>query len=630
MLDLLWMVPAFPLAGFLILAIVGRRLAHGVTTAIGVGSVGVSALLALSVGAGFIWFPPLGNSYTQTLWTWINLPHFAPKIGLYLDALSLVMVLVVTIVGVLIHVYSTEYMADDEDYSRFFAYMNLFVAAMLTLVLADNLVLLYVGWEGVGLCSYFLIGFWYKEASNAAAAVKAFVMTRIGDTAMAVGIFLLFTNLGSLEIQDLLQRASQQWAPGTRMAVLAAGLLLCGAVGKSAQLPLQTWLPDAMAGPTPVSALIHAATMVTAGVYLIARTNVLFTLAPQVQSAVAIIGVATLVLAACSALAQSDIKRMLAYSTISQIGYMFLALGVGAWSAAIFHFFTHAWFKALLFLAAGSIIICARHEQNMFKMGGLRNQLPVTFWTFFVGAASLSALPLVTAGYYSKEMILQYAWSSHQGGPWLWAGGVLGALLTGIYAFRGVFLVFFGEARTTVTHRPGLAVTVPLIIFAVASVAAGFVQWPENMANMQLFSGLLKTALPSTVTAAADHVGDLARELGTAAACIAGIVIAYLFFVKHQEWPEALAGKRISGSLNRFWLAGWGFDRLYNRLFVSPFVFAARTNSGDFIDLFYRLGALLTEAFHYCLSFTQTGNVRQYALGILAGAVATIAIVVFL
>ena len=290
--------------------------------------------------------------------------------------------------------------------------MNLFVGSMLVLVLADNLLLLYLGWEGVGLCSYLLIGFWYKDASNGLAARKAFIVTRVGDTAMLIGLFILFHTLGTLQIQDLMHRASAHWAVGSPYAIAAAALLLGGAVGKSAQLPLQTWLPDAMAGPTPTSALIHAATMVTAGVYLIARTHVLYTLAPQVQFAVAVVGAATLLLAGFSALTQPDIKRVLAYSTISQIGYMFLALGVGAWAAALFHLMVHAFFKALLFLAAGIVIDALHHEHNIFRMGGLRKELPIAFWTFLIGGCSLAGLPLVTAGFVSKDLILWSAWTS--------------------------------------------------------------------------------------------------------------------------------------------------------------------------------------------------------------------------
>ena len=309
-------------------------------------------MVAILVAVSFITSPPPGDAYRQVLWTWFDAGGLAPQIAFYLDAMSVIFILVITVVGFLIHLYSMEFMESDEGFTRFFIYMNLFVASMLVLVLADNLLLLYLGWEGVGLCSYLLISFWQRDLQSVYAGRKAFIVTRVGDTALIVGLFLLFTQLHTLEIQPLMAGAAKEWAAGSGFAVAAAALLLGGAVGKSAQLPLQTWLPDAMAGPTPVSALIHAATMVTAGVYLIARTNVLYTLAPDVRLAVAIVGTVTLLYACFSALAQHDIKRVLAYSTMSQIGYMFLALGVAGWSAAIFHFMTHAFFKALLFLAA--------------------------------------------------------------------------------------------------------------------------------------------------------------------------------------------------------------------------------------------------------------------------------------
>ncbi|HJU04628.1 MAG TPA: NADH-quinone oxidoreductase subunit L, partial [Nitrospiraceae bacterium] len=453
MLNLLWLIPALPLAGSLLLILSANRLSRRMIAWIGVGSVGLSAALSLLVG---IDFGEAGlQPYRQMLWTWMNTGGFDAPIALYLDALSLTMTVVITFVGFLIHLYSAEFMSGDEDYGRFFAYMNLFVASMLTLVLGDNLLSLYLGWEGVGLCSYLLIGFWYTEPANGYAAQKAFIVTRIGDTAFAVALFILFTELGTLDIQDVMRRAAQQWEVGSSVAIAVAALLLVGAVGKSAQLPLQTWLPDAMAGPTPVSALIHAATMVTAGVYLIARTHILFTLAPPVQFTVAVIGALTLLLAACSALTQQDIKRALAYSTMSQIGYMFLALGVGAWSAALFHFMTHAFFKALLFLAAGVVILSLHHEHNIFKMGGLRKTLPLTHAAFLIGAASLAGLPFITAGFYSKELILSQVWSSASGGLALWSAGVLGAFLTVVYSFRLVFRVFYGAQKTTVhTHPP--------------------------------------------------------------------------------------------------------------------------------------------------------------------------------
>ena len=433
--------------------------------------------------------PPAGHHFHQVLWTWFDTGGLRPQVAFYLDAMTVIFILVITVVGFLIHLYSTEFMEHDEGFTRFFMYMNLFVASMLVLVLADNLLLLYLGWEGVGMCSYFLIAFWQKDTQNVYCGRKAFIVTRIGDTAMIVGLFLLFTHYHTLEIQPLMHAIAATPA-GAAVVVAAAWLLLGGAVGKSAQLPLQTWLPDAMAGPTPVSALIHAATMVTAGVYLIARTYALYMLAPDVRLAVAIIGTVTLLYAGFSALTQNDIKRSLAYSTVSQIGYMFLALGVAGWDAGIFHFMTHAFFKALLFLGAGVIIEALADEHDIFKMGGLRRELPVVFWTFLIGAASLAALPLVTAGYYSKDLIISTSLGSFDGSAWLWAGALAGALLTGIYSFRLVFVVFFGEQKTPVTRRPRWRMQTPLVVLAVLSVIGGFVWLPEWMGGWDPFARL--------------------------------------------------------------------------------------------------------------------------------------------
>ena len=364
MFDFLWLIPVLPFAGAAVLLLFGPRMSRAGAAVAGCGSIAASAAVASFAAWQFIAAPPPGGGVEQVLWTWIGVGNFRPDIGFRWDALSVVMTLVVTWVGFLIHLYSTEYMGGDEGFSRFFGYMNLFVGSMLTLVLGNNLLLLFLGWEGVGLCSYLLIGFWYTAPENGRAAQKAFIVTRVGDTAMTIGLFILFYGLGTLHIQTMLERAPGVWSAGSGMAVAAAALLLGGAVGKSAQLPLQTWLPDAMAGPTPTSALIHAATMVTAGVYLIARTHTIFTLAPPVLFAVAVVGALTLLMAGFSALVQDDIKRVLAYSTVSQIGYMFLALGVAAWSTALFHFMTHAFFKALLFLATGVVIEAMHHEQD--------------------------------------------------------------------------------------------------------------------------------------------------------------------------------------------------------------------------------------------------------------------------
>jgi NADH-quinone oxidoreductase subunit L len=629
MLSLLWLVPALPFAGFLILALVGSRLTRTAVAIIGAGSVFVAAVLSILLGVSFIGSPPDHHYYSQTLWSWMTIGSFAPKIAFHLDALSLVMMLIITVVGSLIHFYSMEYMIAEEGYSRFFAYMNLFVGSMLTLVLADNLLLLYLGWEGVGLCSYLLIGFFYTDPANGRAARKAFIVTRVGDTAMAVGLFLLFNHFGTLQIQELMGAASQQWPVNSPLAIAAASLLLGGAVGKSAQLPLQTWLPDAMAGPTPVSALIHAATMVTAGVYLIARTHVIFSLAPVVQLVVAIIGAATLLLAGFSALTQRDLKRVLAYSTISQIGYMFLALGVGAWSAAIFHLMTHAFFKALLFLGAGVVILSLHHKQDMFEMGGLRRQLPLTFWTFLAGAASLAALPLVTAGFYSKDLILWEAWSSPQGGPWLWGAGLFGALLTSIYTFRMVFLTFFGEARHQVSQKPGFAMQIPLVILAILSIAGGLVELPRSLGNRQLLSEFMQTALPVVNEHAGVRV-ELVFQLIAALVTLFGIYLAYLFFLRRPGLAQGLARTSQGAALHRFWFTGWGFDWLYDRLFVRPFVWLAQINKNDFFDLIYDGVARWNQAAYRVLSATETGQVRWYAMGIAAGAAVILAIAVFL
>jgi NADH-quinone oxidoreductase subunit L len=628
MLDWLWLIPALPFAGYIVLALAGARLSRAIVASVGVGSVSLSTAVALVAGFSFINSPPSNHVYSQTLWTWISVGNFTPKIAFYLDPLSLVMTLVITFVSFLIHLYSSEFMIDDAAYSRFFAYMNLFVGSMLTLVLADNLLLLYLGWEGVGLCSYLLIGFWYQDPANGRAARKAFIVTRVGDTAFAIGLFLLFTHLGTLQIQEVMQRASQQWTMNSPLAIAAAALLLGGAVGKSAQLPLQTWLPDAMAGPTPVSALIHAATMVTAGVYLIARAHVLFSLAPPVQSALAVIGAATLLIAGFSALSQRDIKRVLAYSTISQIGYMFLALGVGAWSAAIFHLMTHAFFKALLFLAAGVVILAMHEEHDLYRMGGLRSRLPLTFWTFLIGAASLSALPLVTAGFYSKDLILWSAWSSPSGSTWLWIAGLVGALLTSLYTFRMVFLTFFGEVKQKVTYTPGNRIRLALIVLASLSLVGGIVELPHTLGGRPFFSEFMGSVLPALPDVPGNRHAELILQIVAAVISLLGIYLAYLFFLRRVM--GGIARSTLGAALDRFWFGGWGFDWLYSKLFVIPYSWLARTNKDDFIDSIYDGIAKLTEVFYRALSQTETGNVRWYMTGIAFGAIVAIAIVVFL
>ncbi|HJZ40554.1 MAG TPA: NADH-quinone oxidoreductase subunit L [Bacteroidales bacterium] len=616
MTILLALIPIMPLLGFLILACCGSRMSKQMIAFTGAVSVGISVLITLITGLAFLVTPPAGNVVVVNLWQWFSTGGLALSIVFRLDALSLVFIFVITFIGFLIHVYSIDFMAGDEGYARFFAYMNLFVGSMLILVLADNLLLLYLGWEGVGLCSYLLIGFWYREPVNGYAARKAFIITRIGDTAMIIGIFLLFVHFHTLDIQLLMQQASSEWGNGSPLATWAALLLLGGALGKSAQLPLQTWLPDAMAGPSPVSALIHAATMVTAGVYLIARTHVLFELAPAIQTAVAAIGALTLLLAGFSALAQHDLKRVLAYSTISQIGYMFLALGVGAWSAGIFHFMVHAFFKALLFLAGGAVIFALNEEHDIFKMGGLRKKLPVIFWTFLIGSSSLAALPLITAGFYSKDQILWFAWSAGNGNPWLWAAGLLGAFITSMYTFRLVFLVFFGDMVTMPEHHPGRLMLIPMIILAFFSLIAGFIELPESMGHVQWFSKLLDPVLPA-VNTAHGRIPESFFQLVAGTISLSGIYLAYRFYLKQPYLTSSFNESRIS----KFLYKGWGFDRVYDLLFVNPLVWFAVRNKNDFIDLF--TSALARAAFYgnYLLSITQNGRIRWYVMAFVIGIV---------
>ncbi|MCX5758194.1 MAG: NADH-quinone oxidoreductase subunit L [Candidatus Hydrogenedentes bacterium] len=630
MFDALWLIPALPLAGFLILALAGARMYRSTVAWIGCGSVGLSAGIALFVAYHFMTAPPHGNAYSQVLWTWMSVDTFVARIAFHLDALSLVMILIVSIVGFLIHVYSTEYMIDDPGYARFFAYMNLFVASMLVLVLADSLPLLYLGWEGVGVCSFLLIGFWYDNPANGRAALKAFLVTRIGDTAMLLGLFLLYKELHTLDIQELMFRARQAWRPGMFAPMLAAAFLLGGAVGKSGQLPLQVWLPDAMAGPTPVSALIHAATMVTAGVYLIARTHILFELAPAVQTAVAAIGALTLLLAGCAALVQRDIKRILAYSTISQIGYMFLALGVGAWSAAIFHLFTHAFFKALLFMAAGAIIVSLQHEQNIFRMGGLRKQMPFVFWTFLIGAASLASLPFVTSGFYSKDLILYNAWVSHRGGAIFWAAGWLGAFLTATYTFRMVFIVFFGESHGHVHSQPGRAIRIPLAILAALATVAGFLEIPPTLGNWPAFTHFLDTVLPEVPLGHGSLAAEWGLQLVAITTVIAGLLAAYVLFLRKPQYVKGWVETPWGATLHALLTAGWGFDWVYDRLFVRPFRWFARVNRNDFVDGFWTLVVYAAVGGHRAMAKTETGKLRWYMAAIALGAADTTALVIFL
>lgn len=622
MKALLWLIVVLPFAGALSLVLAGRKLPRTISAIIGVGSVSLSAILTILVGFEF-----LGDTtpFLQVAWRWFDVDGLSPNIGFRLDTVSLIFIFIITFVGALIHLYSAEFMWEDKGFRRFFVFMNLFVGFMLVLVLGDNLLLLFLGWEGVGLCSYLLIGYWYKDAENGYAARKAFIVTRVGDACLAVSFYILFMTYNTLDIQEILNAAPGTWMVGSSMAVATAFLLLGGAVGKSAQLPLQTWLPDAMAAPSPVSALLHAATMVTAGVYLIARTHVLFEIAPIAQHTVAIIGAATLIIAGMSALYQHDIKKVLAYSTISQIGYMFLALGVGAWSAALFHFMIHAFFKALLFLGAGAVIWVMRDEHNMFKMGGLWKKLPIIFWTFLIASASLSALPLITAGYYSKDKIIWLSYASEKGSIGLWLAAIVGAFITALYTFRMVFLTFFGESHAEPTHRPGWMISFPLVVLAFFSFAGGFIELPENMGHLTLVSDFVEKTLPATSLSSLQPSTELIFELIAGAVAIGAVYFAYrLFFNK-----SFAAAEPQRNAVQRFFYKGWDFDLFYDKLIVEPMVFLSKINKNDYIDQFYSGLVAIAGQLNSFLSATQNGQLRWYAMAIAAGAIIILTIIFF-
>ena len=615
-MNLLFLTCVFPLLGWFLLAFSRGRFSENLSALIGVGSVGLSALTAAWVIVQFNLNPPENGVFTQVLWQWMSVAGFAPSFTLYLDGLSLTMLGVVTGVGFLIHLFASWYMRGEEGYSRFFAYTNLFIFSMLLLVLGDNLLVLYFGWEGVGLCSYLLIGFYFKHTANGNAALKAFIVTRIGDVFMAIGLFILFLHLGTLNIQELMVLAPQKYVEGDSWLWIATLMLLGGAVGKSAQLPLQTWLADAMAGPTPVSALIHAATMVTAGVYLIARTHGLFLLTPEILELVGIVGGVTLVLAGFAALVQTDIKRILAYSTMSQIGYMFLALGVGAWDAAIFHLMTHAFFKALLFLASGAVIHACHHEQNIFKMGGLWKKLPLAYASFVVGGAALAALPLLTAGFYSKDEILWEAFAS--GHSALLYAGLLGAFLTSIYTFRLIFIAFHGEQKTEAHAGHGIAHNLPLLVLIVLSTFIG--AW-------------ITPPLAGVLPQSAGHAGGEAKhslELLSGLIAVSGIVIPALLFLGQRRVASAVAQSAPGRLLSALWFAAWGFDWLYDKLFVRPYLALCHLLRRDPIDRSIGLIPLLARGGNATLVRSENGQVRWYAASIAGGAVLVLAAILFL
>ena len=565
MINLVWLVPLIPLLGFIINGLGRNSLSKNLIGFIGSSVIFIS--FAISLGIFFELGADANKSHEIFLFNWISAGTLHIPLSFLVDPLSSLMLLIITGVGFLIHIYSIGYMHSDEGFGKFFSYLNLFIFFMLLLVLGSNYIVMFIGWEGVGLCSYLLIGFWYTNSSYASAAKKAFVMNRIGDLGFLLGVFLIFTTFGSVEFGKIWPQAANM-LPGNGTIALIALLLFIGACGKSAQLPLFTWLPDAMAGPTPVSALIHAATMVTAGIYMIARSNLLFDLAPMIQHVIAIVGLATAVVAAIIALTQTDIKKVLAYSTVSQLGYMFLGLGVGAYNGAFFHVITHAFFKALLFLCAGSVIHALHHEQDMRHMGGLRKKLPVTFLTMLIGTIAIAGLPPFS-GFFSKDEILAHVYLHDKV---MWGIAVFGAFLTAFYMFRMLFLTFYGKYRGThhaeeKIHESPKSMTVPLIVLAILSAIGGAIGIPEALGGNHWLSHWL-----SPVIKHAGEAPDHATEYMLMAVSVVGVLIsialAYGKYVKQNHIPVPDEAKRpalANLSYNKFY-----FDEIYDALIRKP------------------------------------------------------------
>ncbi len=569
MIQYVWLIPVFPLIGFLINGLYGKRLPKNVVGILGSAVIGLSFALTIAIFLEFLKLPAAARPVEKVVFTWISAGAFSVPIGFLVVPLSMIMLLVVSGVSFIIHIYSIGYMYDDPGYPRFFAYLNLFVFFMLTLVGANNFLMMFVGWEGVGLCSYLLIGYWYEKQSASDAGKKAFVVNRIGDFGFLLGIFLIFWTFGTLNFREVFALASK-YPVGSGVITAATLLLFVGATGKSAQIPLYTWLPDAMEGPTPVSALIHAATMVTAGVYMVARCSALYALAPLSLTVVATIGALTAIFAASMGMAQFDIKRVLAYSTVSQLGYMFLACGVGAFVAGIFHLMTHAFFKALLFLGAGSVSHAVAGELDMRKMGGLKDHIPITYRTFLIATLAIAGI-FPFAGFFSKDEILFHALVD--GNYFYWGIGTAAAFITAFYMFRAVYMVFFGESRVDPhvahhIHESPPVMTVPLMILAFLSVVGGFVGFPiiEGGHKFKEFlSPSITPVGPGAHPPVSLEIGLMAFSMAVAAV---GIYTAYKFYILQPDLPAWLAEKfRVPYDLiyNKYYV-----DEIYDTLIVEP------------------------------------------------------------
>src|SRR4051795_154999 len=642
---MLLLIPLLPLLGFLINAALGRRLPKSISG--GLACLAMVASFVVSVMSALAASRAADHAVQQTVFNWIPSGDFQIPFALRVDPLSSLMILVVTGIGSLIHIYSTAYMHEESDseYARYFSYLNLFAAFMLVLVLGANFPVMFVGWEGVGLCSYLLIGFWFRKKSAADAGKKAFVVNRIGDVAFILGGLLAFVRFGTLDFQELASKVAARAPEAGEWGVvtIATLLLFLGATGKSAQIPLYVWLPDAMEGPTPVSALIHAATMVTAGVYMIGRNAVLFSHAPITLSIVAAIGVATALMAGTIGLVQNDIKRVLAYSTVSQLGYMFLAMGVGAYAAGIFHLYTHAFFKALLFLGSGAVIHALAGEQDLRRMGGLKRELPLTYWTFLIGALAIAGVPLLS-GFFSKDEILFETYAS--GHTVLWIVGLVTSLMTAIYMFRVVFLTFHGtrapdpvkaahpEEEEPAAHAAGAAhlhdappaMALVLIVLAVGSVLAGYVGMPGVLGGGDWFARFLEPAfgVHPAEQAVAEHGLELTLMLVSSLVAVAGIGIAAYFFLKNRHAADRLA-EQFAGPRrvleNKYYV-----DEIYDAAIVQPIRITSETGLWKVIDARMIDGAVngvaeVVGGASERLRRIQTGSVRAYAASLFLGVV---------
>jgi len=628
------LIPLLPLLSFLILGLGGRWIkdkAHLVA----VPAVVISCLLSI-----LAFIDVAGGHHTTTpLYTWVASGNLDVHIGLYIDRLTAVMLLLVTIVSSLVHVYTIGYMHGEPGYARFFSYIALFTFSMLMLVLADNLLQLFIFWEAVGLCSYLLIGHWYERASACAAATKAFLVNRVGDFGFILGLLLVWVSFGSLNYHEVFSAVQEHigetinlLAPfgsvwEVSLFTLICLLLFTGAIGKSAQVPLHVWLPDAMEGPTPISALIHAATMVTAGVFMVARLSPLYNLSPAAMDVVAVVGAATMVFGATIALTQTDIKRVVAYSTVSQLGYMVMACGLGAYASGMYHLLTHGAFKALLFLGCGSVIIALHHEQDMRHMGGLKDKLPITYWTFVIGSLALAGFPL-TAGFFSKDDLLVSAWSAGPLGQVLTILGLLTALMTAFYSFRLVFVVFWGTSHgdphhADHVHEPGSTITVPLLILSAFSILAGYFGIPSFLEPVFATEG----SHGGEHGAAGLGIMIVATLMG-----LAGIAAAYYVYVLNPHLPNQFATQwknLYQSSLNK-----WYVDEAYDRLFVRP-TFLAASELWKRVDVAVIDGAVngLAKAVAqggWLLRLIQSGQTQHYALAMAAGIVVMVTMLLLL